>query len=158
MKILEIMKTDLSQITKKDFEDAIFLSYRDGITSIAPLGFSGDTIYIFGSNQEENDSRISIRNYCGNAELLIANKKGSFLFYGRFDCRIGIEFLASEYFRIFNLVSKLIESDDLEFAKIEDFKLDKFHEDCKMSEGFAMLGELSELDQDFIPKAKGSEE
>ena len=43
----------------------------------------------------------------GDVELLITNKKGDFLFYGRYQLHLGIDFITSEYFRIFKKIGKV---------------------------------------------------
>lgn len=106
----QILKTSLDQITKETFKEAVFLCYKDGITSKAPLGWSGDSIVLFGTEEDGRKSLVSIRNYCGNAELLITDMDGYFLFYGRFSIDLGIEFVVDQYWQIFNLVKDKIET------------------------------------------------
>jgi hypothetical protein len=132
----ELKKTDLNEITKKLFKEAVFLCYRDGITSIAPLGFSGDTILLFECEKDGRKSSVSIRNYCNSAELLIKDSKGNFLFYGRFLIDLGIDLVTDQYWNIFLLVKNEIES---ETKEISDFKNVKVSESCELTVGFEML-------------------
>ncbi len=85
-------------------------AYKDGITSVAHLGFSGDNIVLFGTEEHSRVSLISIRNYGNDAELLITDTKGSSLFYGRFHISMGVEFIADFYWNIFLSVKPHIES------------------------------------------------
>jgi len=134
---LKIKKAYLSKITKKTFKDAIFLAYKDGITSIAPLGFSGSTIILHGKSDEITSriSQVSIRNYCGSVELLITDKKGSFLFYGRYDIGMGLDFVLEQYWQIFNNVKVNIKK----IMKKTEFKDMKIAKDVKISAGFRIL-------------------
>ena len=133
----ELRTKKLNKITYELFQKAIFLSYRDGITTMAPLGFSGDDIVIYGESGEGGrKSIVSIRNYCGSAELLITDNKGNFLFYGRYDIRLGIEFLCKQYFKIFQLVKDEING---ELPEKEDFAKVKLNDNCTLSEGFEMM-------------------
>lgn len=133
-----LRKDDLQQITKKLFKEALFLCYKDGITSIAPLGFSGDTIILHGSKNLSTSrvSQVSIRNYSNDAELLITDAKGNFLFYGRFDINLGVEFVINQYWAIFNKVKDKI---GIVLPDLSNFKNIKFHENCSHSIGFDML-------------------
>lgn len=134
-----VKKDKLSQINLELFKEAIFACYKDGVTSVAPLGFSGDTVVLYEGNRTEKNGRVSqvsIRNYCGSAELLITDPIGGFLFYGRFDIDLGVDFLAKHYYRIFRLVKKniLIVS-----AKRSDFKNLPIPEGVERTAGFALL-------------------
>lgn len=109
----DIKKKKLSEITRATFKEAIELAYKEGITSVAPLGCSGDTIIIHqgeGNNTTSRQSQVSIRNYGGDAELLITDMDGNFLFYGRFRIDHGKTFVINQYWRIFNLVKDKIET------------------------------------------------
>ena len=114
MKNTELKVNSLDEITPELFRDAILLAYSIGTTSIAPLGSSGDTIILFEQKPTEerrNGSRcsqISIRKYCGDAELLITDYKGNFLFYGRYHINCGFNFVIGQYWQIFNNVKEAI--------------------------------------------------
>lgn len=103
-----MIKSSLDEITLETFREAIFLCYKDGITSVAPLGFSGDTVLVYAKDGVPRQSQISIRNYSNDAELLITDLKGGFVFYGRLSVSLGLEFIAFEYFRIFRKVKDRI--------------------------------------------------
>lgn len=134
----EIEKEDISEITKETFKEAIYLAYRDGITSKAPLGFSGDTIIIHGDKNETTSrvSQVSVRNYCGDAELLITDQVGNFLFYGRFRIDLGVEYVVEQYWNIFNLVKDSIK--DIVIRK-SSFKNIQIPDNCPITEGFKIL-------------------
>lgn len=118
-----LLKNKLSEISKNTFKEAIFLSYKNGCTSSAPLGWSGDNIVLFGTEENGRRSLVSIRNYCGDAELLITDVKGNFLFYGRFDVNLGLEFLADQYYRIFRKVKKEIQGDLPNISKFSNIEI-----------------------------------
>jgi hypothetical protein len=136
----ELHKTNLNDITKKTFREAIFLCYEGGITSIAPLAFSGDDILLFGSTQPRK-SVVSIRNYCGDAELLITDTEGKFLFYGRYCIDLGIENILNQYWKIFNLVKERIET---KVIKTSDFENIKISDNCTHTICFDILREYQE--------------
>lgn len=134
------MKT-IKQLRKKDFKDAIDIALNGGHTSVAPLGMSGDTILLHNLGEKKSNGcyervqQVSIRLYCGDPELLITNNKGSFLFYGRYDIRMGRDFILKEYYRIFKLLRKQIPLEHKE----KDLTI---NEDAKQSIGFAILNKL----------------
>lgn len=109
-------KENLSDITLQDFKTVMAVSLKSGINHIAPLGCSGDDFNLYGrfiSSSETTDgnwkreSCVSIRNYCGTPELLISDKTGNTLYYGRF-YHMKLEDMAEEYFRIFNMLKDKI--------------------------------------------------
>lgn len=104
----EMLLHDLEAISRNTFKDAIELCYRDGVTSKAPLGFSGDTVVIFGKEEGGRISLVSVRNHSGSAELLITDVDGNFLFLGKYLKRFGTEFIANQYWLIFKLVKSEI--------------------------------------------------
>ncbi len=106
----ELLQKKLNKITKELFKKAIMLCYNGGITTVAPLGFSGDTILLFGTVQDGRRSVVSIRNYCNDAEQLSTDAYGHFLFYGRFHISLGVDFVTEQYWNIFNLVKHKIET------------------------------------------------
>ena len=133
-----MVKENLYEITKETFKEAIFLAYKGGITSLAPFGFSGDTIIIHGSKSEKTSrvSQVSVRNYSGDAELLITDKEGHFLFLGRYRVDLGLDFLAEQYWSIFNNVKmsilKVVE-------RTSEFKDIEIPENVEKTVGFDML-------------------
>lgn len=134
---IQLKQSSLNKITKKLFKEALFLCYKDGITSVAPLGFSGDTILLHQLDQSgSRPSQVSIRNYCNNAELLITDSNGGFLFHGRFDINLGINFVVNQYWAIFKMMKPHILKNTL---KISDFKKITIPEDCQRTVGFKML-------------------
>ena len=134
----EIKKSSLSEITKDTFKEAIFLAYAGGITSVAPLGHSGDTVILHGEKTMEVSrvSQVSIRNYCGDVELLITDTKGHFLFYGRYRIDLGLDFVVEEYWSMFNKVKDSITKN---IERVSEFKDIEIPEDCPRTMGFDML-------------------
>ncbi len=139
----EMRVNSLNEINLQLMKQAIYLCYRDGITTKAPLGFSGDDIVLFGEPQYPNPkggtkrhSLISIRNYCGSAELLITDTEGRFLFYGRYDVNIGLDFVARQYLSIFKKVRRWIEVSLPQNSKFNDIP---DADVCTISKGFKMI-------------------
>lgn len=91
------IKPDLDEITPEFILSMFDHVYMAGINSVKPLGMSGDTFMIYGSPRV---SSISLRNYCGDVELLICDSKGGFIFYGRFHIMVGPELVANMYYQI----------------------------------------------------------
>lgn len=135
----ELLQTDLSLVTKDLMKQAFWLALRDGVTIVAPLGFSGDTIMLFGDeyNQDRGhrQSSVSFRMYCENVEMLITDIKGNFLFYGRYRKEIGVEVVLEEYWRMFNLVKPFILR---ELPSVE--KRLNINPKVTYTEGWIMLG------------------
>lgn len=124
------IKEDLDDITVEDFKLAIYTAMNSGINHVAPLGCSGDNFFLYGRfipSEESSDgawhreSQVTIRNYCGTPELLITDKEGSFLFYGKIFGEL--DFVANEYFRIFTLFKDKI-------CRVVDKTEIKFTDDC----------------------------
>lgn len=109
--ILTLKKDKISEINQDLFRESILKCYEDGITAIAPLGRCGETVVLFGSEGNGRCSLVSVRNYCGDPELLITDKKGRFLFYGRFHISMGLDFVAARYYQIFCMVEEFIEDE-----------------------------------------------
>ncbi len=134
-----LRKTDLNEITLDTFKCGIYEAYKGGITSIAPLGRSGETIILYDDRKPGDTNRVSqvsLRNYGGDCELLITDKNGSFLFYGRYDCRQGLEFVAEEYFRMFKKVKKNILK---KMGKRLDFQNVTIADGASRTYGFELL-------------------
>lgn len=128
---LQINKKRLSEIKFDTFREAIYLCYKKGMTSSAPLGWSGDSILIFGSaGNEGRKSVVSVRNYCGDAELLITDTKGHFLFYGRFNVNLGLDFVVEQYWTIFNLVKHNIETEIKNISKFHNVQISGSVSNC----------------------------
>jgi len=110
-----LRKKNINHITKNLFEKAIEECYRDGITSVAPLGYSGDDIVLYGTPKDPvtNNRKflISVRNYCGKPELLITDTVGNFLFYGRYHNYMGKKEIAKEFYKIFRKMKKYIHKE-----------------------------------------------
>lgn len=123
-------KDNLEDITIEDFKLAICAAMNSGINHVAPLGCSGDDFLLYGrfipyeESEDGNwhrESMVTIRNYCGTPELLVTDKEGNFLFYGKMFGEL--DFVASEYFRIFILFKDKI-------CSVVDKTEIKFTDDC----------------------------
>jgi len=104
----EIIKNSLEDITRDDFRDALGLAFRDGITSHAPLGYSGDDVVLHGTAKGGRSRLITVRNHSGMAELLITNAVGNFLYLGKFDIDFGDEFISNQFWLTYRLVKDKI--------------------------------------------------
>lgn len=140
MQNIELKVNNLNEVTKDLFEKGIKLAMGIGITHVAPLGFSGDDIILFGTSGVEvkgegwkRRSLISIRNYCSTPELLITDKEGRFLFYGRFDVN-DYDFILDQFWNIFVTLKDKIEFHE-EKIKIKEIDWDN----VEISEGFDMI-------------------
>lgn len=150
----EIRVSYLDAVTPDLFREAILLAYSGGITSIAPLGRSGDTIILYDApkgkkypdgNIVTRPSQISVRNYCGDAELLITDEMGNFLFYGRYHINLGFDFVVDEYYRIFEKVKDRILGDLKERNNITSV----ISENAQKTEGFGMLSAYDAIKKQF---------
>lgn len=133
MNNFSLVKSDIDSVTLDSFKEAIYTAYKGGITSVAPLGFSGDTIFIFGGSRK---CEVSIRNYGNDAELLITDPAGNFLFYGRYHISLGIDFVCDQYYNIFLLVKDRVTSEISDRPKFADLDIP---DNCARTSGFAML-------------------
>lgn len=103
-----LKKTNKFDISISDFEKAISLALRIGITSNAPLGCSGDDIIIYNeSGTVSRCNQISVRQHNNMMELLITSKEGSFLFYGKYSNSFNITYIACKFYEIYNDIVKL---------------------------------------------------
>jgi hypothetical protein len=126
-------KSSLDEITLNDFQEAVFKCFSGGITSIAPLGYSGEDVYLFGTSRR---SEVSIRMHSGDAKMLITDTEGAFIFYGGFDIDFGVEFVSEQYWQIFNKVKDKIQT---KMPKLPQFKDLKVNKDMTYTEGFEMM-------------------
>ena len=131
------VKDNVNDITLEDFKTAMAVCIKSGISHIAPLGCSGDNFCLYGkflSAEETRDgwrrqSIVSVRNYCGSPEVLISNKSGKTLYYGKY-YYIGFDEMANEYFRIFTMLKDKIDEDGVDFEELEI----KFREDAEVDD------------------------
>jgi len=92
------MITHVVDVQEEKFKTAIQTVIREGFNSHASLGSSGRTILLYG--EEERCSSISIRLHSSGVELLVCNKTGNFLFYGKFHPKLGSDFIAKMFKKI----------------------------------------------------------
>ena len=110
------VKENLESITLEDFKTVMAICLKSGINHIAPLGCSGDDFALYGrfipssetkDGNWKRESMVSIRNYCGTPELLISDKAGNTLFYGKF-YHMDFEDMSKEYYRVFTMLKDKI--------------------------------------------------
>lgn len=102
----EYLQTDIEAINTELFKRAILLAFEK-ITSHAPMGFSGDTVLLFGQTGPRR-SYIGIRNHSGTAELLITDTKGTFLTLVKLDTNLGVDHVAAIFYAMFLIVQPYI--------------------------------------------------
>ena len=112
------VKEDINEITLEDFKTVMAVCLKAGANHIAPLGCSGDNLCLHGRFLEcdETDdgnwkrvSIVSIRNYCGSPELLISDKAGHTLYYGKY-YHMDFKEMANEYFRVFTMLKDKVDT------------------------------------------------
>jgi len=131
----ELRQQKLRKVNLDLVKKGVFLAFRDGITSRAPLGWSGDTIILFGDEKEGRRSVISLRNHCGDVELLVTDVNGHFLFCGKYDPNLGIEWVASLHYDTIKRLRPFVEI-EVEQKFMKDIK-DAPH--VEISDGFEWL-------------------
>lgn len=94
---------NLKDISPSLFKKAIELTKQNGI-----LGSSGTTAILFKKIDYDisRPSQVSVRLYNSDVELLITNANGEFIFYGRYNYKLGVDFIANEYFKIFKKIGR----------------------------------------------------
>lgn len=111
-------KDKIEEISKEFLKEVITYIMLAPITSIAPLGFSGEDYYLYGrfiKHTESEDRKwhresiISLRKYCNCPELLITDKDGRFLFYGRYDVN-DYEFIIDRFYEIIQLLKNKVNT------------------------------------------------
>ena len=140
-------KNTLDEITEELIFEAACTTMTSGFTSIAPLGFNGDTFILYEGVKEEGNnttrcSQISLRNYCGILELLITDKEGGFIIYNQLD-GLTAEEIVKEYYRQFLTVKHLIDK-KIERAFQEAKFVKPVSELIEESVGFKILEKLKE--------------
>lgn len=88
----------VTDVQEEKFKTAIQRVVGEGFTSFAKYGASGETILLYG--KEERRSSISVRLHSAGVELLVCNKVGAFLFYGKFYKELGSDFIAKMFKQI----------------------------------------------------------
>ncbi len=142
------IKEDLGSITLEDFKTVMAVCLKNGINHVAPLGCSGDDFNLYGrffpssemvDGKWKRESCVSVRNYCGTPELLISDKSGTTLYYGRF-YHMEFEDMAKEYFRIFSMLKDKIDYEH-DFKRLDTKILDDAIVD---DDAFALLARYVE--------------
>ena len=99
-----MMVSSLDEITYQTFKEAVTKLLTAPITSRAPLGYSSDTILLFGDDGNERRNGVSVRNHSGNISMLICNRDGRFIFHGGFSIHLPSLFTARELYKTFRKV------------------------------------------------------
>ena len=133
----KLKKENIEELTKELFKEGIYLAYEGGINDIAPLGECGDDIILHGKEAPGRFELVSLRNYCGDCQLLITDQEGHFLFYGRFDVDLGLDFMLDRYWDIFQKVKSKIKT---KVGKTIDFDACKRAENVTYSKWFQFVG------------------
>lgn len=136
------VKDNLDDITKEYMSMVAKVAMNTGISTIAPLGFSGDSFYLYGrfiDNKESDDGKwhresvVSFRNYCDTLEMLITDKSGKFLIYTKKDGLAFDELIDSFYFDFCSVKSLIDGNVKPTFEKTE------INNDAQLSMGFEIL-------------------
>ncbi|MEE1897101.1 hypothetical protein V1389_02060 [Flavobacterium rakeshii] len=99
-------------LTLEQFKSAVKTVIENGLTSHAPLGSSGKHIILQGDFDPtvSRISQVSIRLHNTEVELLCTNKIGVFLYYGKYNKGLGVDFIAREHFRVYEMLKAAIDS------------------------------------------------
>lgn len=129
------MKTDVNDITKDDFRQALETILNGKVTTLAPLGFSGDKLYLYDNRTKgvSHSGCVTMRTWSNMPELLIGNKAGRWLCHLKIDRIMGFDYILNEFHRQFENVKHLIDGFDKEEHKQE------LSTDSKRTIGFAIL-------------------
>lgn len=103
----------VTDVQEEKFKTAIQTVIKEGLSNHAMFGSSGRTILLYG--KEERVSSISVRLHSSGVELLICNKVGSFLFYGKFHPKLGSDFIA----KMFKQITDSIGYSQILYNKVE---------------------------------------
>ncbi len=135
-------KDNIEAITKEYLKEVIAYIMLAPITNLAPLGFSGKDYYLYGRFIEHTESEdgnwhrnsiISLRNYCNCPELLITDKEGRFLFYGRYNVN-DYDFIVDRFYETIQLLKNKIDT----IEKIKEMPKANFDK-ANLSVGWDML-------------------
>lgn len=102
--------TDIDTLDESVFFNAIKDAIDGGVTSAAPLGYSGQDFLLHGKSFRGRESVVSIRMHSGTIELLVTDIRGRFLVYNRLNIDLPIGYIAKEHYRSFNLVKHIIKT------------------------------------------------
>lgn len=113
-------KQNLSDIDLNLFQEVLTECLSQGHSGFAPLGASGDDFILYTQyNPSEKPSRVtrdrqlSIRLHNSTPEMLITDRDGRFIFYGKFHKTLGVEFISNEFFRLFKELKGFLAPDSI---------------------------------------------
>lgn len=120
---------NIQDITIDVIKQAVEKVTNRGLYNHALLGSAGDRIIIY-SEQENNThsrpSQISIRLHSSGVELLVTNRNGDFLFYGKFHPNLGSDFIATRFKETLNHIGEgLILCDSVDLIKLNGTKFSR---------------------------------
>ena len=117
----EFKKQNLSEITLEVFKEALQACLDAGLTNHAPLGSSGEHLQLYSRYNPSKspigvsrDRELSIRLHNGTLELLLTDRYGRFMFYGKYSKILGIEFIAKEFYRVFKELERFLIPDSVD--------------------------------------------
>lgn len=91
---------NIQDITLEVLKQAVAKATNEGFKNHAPLGASGDRIILYHEKENNTHSRpsqISVRLHSSGVELLVTNRNGDFLFYGKFHPDLGGNYIAKRF-------------------------------------------------------------
>lgn len=96
-------KESVEEITLDLIKSAVHEVMWVGLTDYAPMGASGDTMYLLKKEpgQVSRDRQLSIRLHNSQIELLLTNYLGEFIYYGKYYTALGAEFISQEFYQTF---------------------------------------------------------
>lgn len=111
-------KESLEDLTWEHFHTAAMDTMLSGYTDVGLLGIpTGDDVVLYGfagtvDGTFKRSNLVSLRNYCGTLEMLITDRNGNFLYYGRID-GMPAEDVIVENYRIFRHLRSLIRQETI---------------------------------------------
>ena len=141
---------ELENISLNDFINYVKKVRNDEITSVAPLGFSGENYIVFENKNKSSlrSCELSFRKYCNECELLITDYEGNFLTYSKLNFCFDDEFIGTNFYNLFlqlkPYMNKVIKKID------EPINFDK----VKFSIGFEMIDTYMKTKAGLVEKVK----
>ena len=119
----------IKKLTLNDFIKGVKTIDNSKIKSVAPLGMSGDTVYLSGNNRV---SEVSLRKYNNSCELLITDENGTFLTYSKLHLSLSVDYISQKWFDLYKELEPLINT------SIDDYNIE-LSNNYKLSNGFELL-------------------
>lgn len=114
------MKNNLNDITKEDFRKALETLWEGEITTIAPMGYKSNDVYLYNNPTPKENGKgtipwsgcVLMNMWCDIPTLLIGNKAGKWLTKLKIDRVMGFDYILNEFYRSFKNVKHLIDRED----------------------------------------------